>query len=45
MPENKLIIPVSIAGKSAELIIKGDNSNIVSVSHIDISSALENGEL
>lgn len=44
MPENKLIIPVSIAGKSAELIIKGDNSNIVSVSHIDISSALENGE-
>ncbi|MBK6772715.1 MAG: DUF2357 domain-containing protein [Ignavibacteria bacterium] len=44
MSENKLRIPLSIAGKSAVLIIKGDNSDFFTVSHIDISSALENGE-
>lgn len=44
MSENQLIIPFNIAGKNAELIIKGDNPGIISVSEIDISSALENGE-
>lgn len=44
MSENILKIPISIAGKNAELTIKGENSNIVSVSQIEISSALENGE-